>query len=105
MSIFDFNIKNLSVPDVKIDASNPTNLSDKVLSEKETRKRLLNHAKLVGCEKDMLILFAKADKALRNCTNQEERKDIGRYFAKEVYFLLGRGGELYVDGQLVYKDS
>jgi len=89
----------------KLDATNPENLSDKVLEERETRKRLLTHARLVGCERDMLLLFAKYDKLLRNCTNDQERRDIGKLGAVEVYRLLGGGGELYVDNQLVCKDK
>jgi hypothetical protein len=81
------------------------NVSDKVLAEQETRKRLLAHAKRIGCEKDMLILFAKADKLLKNCTNEKERIDIGKLFVIEVYRLLGGGGELYVNNQLVCKDD
>lgn len=88
----------------KIDATDPNNLSDKVLDEHKTRKRLLNHARLVGCEKDMLLLFAKADKQMRNCTNDKERKDIGKFFATQVYKLLGGGGQLFIDGQLVCDD-
>ena len=76
-----------------------------VLSEQETRKRLLTHANLIGCYRDMLILFAKYDKLLRNCTNDKERKDIGKLGILEMYTLLGRGGELIVDGQLVAKDD
>lgn len=89
----------------QIDATNPSNLSNKVLSEQETRKRLLTHARMVGCEGDMLKIFAKYDKLLRNCTNELERRDIGKLAAVEVYRLLGGGGELYVDGQLVCKDD
>lgn len=88
----------------KIDATNPDNLSKKVLAERETRKRLLTHARMVGCEKDMLLLFAKYDKLMRNCTNDKERADIAKLGAVETYQLLGGGGELYVDGQLVCKD-
>jgi hypothetical protein len=105
MSIFDYNLKNISVPDVKIDATDTSNLSDKVLSEQETRKRLLTHARLVGCEKDMLLLFAKADKMMRSCSNAKERNDMGKVFATEVYRLLGGGGELYINGELVCKDN
>lgn len=89
----------------KLDASNPENLSDKVLSERETRKRLLTHARLLGFEKDMLLLFAKYDRLLRICTNEKERLDISKLGAVEMYRLLGGGGELYIDGQLVIKDS
>lgn len=89
----------------KINADDPSNLSDKILEERETRKRLLNHARTLGFEKDMLILFAKYDKLLRNCTNDKERSDIAKLGAVETYKLLGGGGELYVNGQLVMKDK
>lgn len=89
----------------KIDAGNAAHLSNKVLQEQETRRRLLTHARLIGCERDMLLLFAKYDKLMRNCTNDKERADIAKLGAVETYQLLGAGGELYVDGQLVCKDS
>jgi len=89
----------------KIDATDPNNLSNKVLSEQETRFRLLKHARLVGCEGDMRLLFEKYDKLLRNCTNQQERDDISKLGAYEMYRLLGGGGELYVNGNLVAKDD
>lgn len=89
----------------KIDVSQGQNLSDKVLKEQETRRRLLAHARLQGCEKEMLLLFAKYDKLMRNCTNDKERADIAKLGAVETYKLLGGNGELYVDGQLVCKDD
>jgi hypothetical protein len=91
-------------PDGKIDASNPDNLSDKVLDERETRKRLLSHARLIGFEKEMLLLFAKYDRLMKNCGNDKEREDIAKLGCVEMYKLLGGGGELYVDNQLVCKD-
>lgn len=93
------------VGEVKIDATDPNNLSNKVLTEQETRKRLLTHARIVGCERDMLLLFSKYDKLMRNCTNERERDDMRKLGAVEVYRLLGGGGELVVDGQLVCKDK
>lgn len=89
----------------KIDGSDPNNVSDKVLPERESRRRWLTHARAIGCEKDMLILFAKYDKLLRVCTNDKERSDISKLGIVEFYRLLGGGGELYVDGQLVIKDD
>lgn len=89
----------------KIDASDPNNLSDKILSEKETRCRLLTHAKLLGFEKDMLLLFAKADKLMKNCTNEKEKQDIGKLYSILVYRLLGGGGQLYIDGNLICDDQ
>ena len=98
-------IKSLSIGDCKIDASKPENISNKVLDERETRKRLLMHARMLGFEKDMLLLFAKYDKLLRNCSNEKERSDIGKMGAYETYKLLGGNGELYVNGALVAKDN
>jgi hypothetical protein len=89
----------------KTDTTGTIGFNDKVLSEQETRKRLLTHARLIGCEKEMLLIFAKYDKLLRNCTNEKERNDIGKLGAVEIYRLLGGGGELVVDGQLVCKDD
>jgi len=89
----------------KIDLTNPQNLSTKVLDEQETRRRILAHSRLNGCEKEMLLLFAKYDKLMRNCTNDKERADIAKLGAVETYKLLGGNGELYVDGQLVCKDK
>ena len=74
---------------------------NKILSEQETRKNLLTHAKMEGCYKEMLMIFAKYDKLMRNCTNDKERKDIAHLGCYEMYALLGKGGELYVDGLLV----
>ena len=98
-------VNSLSIGDIKIDASDPGNLSNKVLSEKETRKRILKHARLIGFEQDMLKLWEKYDNLLRNCTNEKERADIAKLGAVETYRLLGGGGELYIDGQLVMKDK
>jgi len=80
-------------------------IKNQVVAEKETRKRFLTHARILGFEKEMQQLFDKYDKLLKNCKNEQERKDIGKLGAVEAYNLLGRGGELYVDGQLVCKDS
>jgi hypothetical protein len=89
----------------KIDATDPANLKSTALSERETRKRLLTHARLLGFEKDMLLLFAKADKQIRNCTNEKEKQDIGKMYSILIYKLLGGGGQLYIDGNLVCDDE
>lgn len=95
-----------------VDATKAENLSDKVLDERETRKRLLNHARiaefergLTGLEREMLMLFARTDKMLRNCKNDSERADIGKLAATQVYKILGGGGQLYINGQLVCDDT
>jgi hypothetical protein len=97
--------RNFSVPDIKIDATDPNNLSNKVLPEQQSRRNFLTHARMMGCEREMMLLFVKYDKLMRNCTNDKERADIAALGAVEVYKLLGGGGELYVNGQLVCKDN
>ncbi len=100
-------IKSLSISDndLKIDATNENNLSNKIVSEKETRKKFLSEARRMGCEKEMFMVLSKYDNLLRNCTNSKERSDIAKLGCVEVYRLLGGGGELYIDGQLVIKEK
>lgn len=103
MRKYDWNdFKHIDTSINKIDASDPDNLSEVVVDERETRKRLLNQSRRLGCEQEMLKIFAKYDGLMRNCTNEKERQDIGKLGAFEVYALLDKGGKLYVDGQLVY---
>jgi hypothetical protein len=106
-----------------IDLSNPDELSSNVTSEKETRRKFLQVSKWAGRERDMLVLFAKYDRLMRETNDEAKRKDISKYGAIEVYKLLGECfaslksssalvipgldshmGELWVDGELVYKD-
>lgn len=89
----------------KINLADPKNLNNIVIPEQETRRRMLAMAREQGCEKEMKLIFQKYDKLLRNCTNAKERADISKLGAYEVYRLLGGGGELYVDGQLVAKED
>ena len=109
---------------VIIDSTNPDDMSKKVTDEKETRKKILTVAKWAGRDKDMLLLIVKFDKMMRECNNEDKRKDISKVGAIEVYRLLGEcfaslknsnalqipgldshKGELWVDGELVYRDK
>lgn len=108
----------------QMDTSNPDDMSEKVTNERETRRKFLTVAKWAGRERDMLVLFAKFDKLMREANTDEKKKDISKYGAIEVYKLLGEcfaslkqsntlvipgldshTGELWVDGELVYKDK
>jgi GTP-binding protein EngB required for normal cell division len=108
----------------KIDLTNPDELSSRATDEKETRRKFLQVAKWAGREKDMLVLFAKFDKLQREANTPEKVRDIAKFGATEVYKLLGEcfsslknsgslvipgldshRGELWVDGELVYKDK
>lgn len=95
-----------------IDAGNPDNLNDKVLDEWETRKRLLAHARLAeidrgvtGLEREMMVLFARIDKLMRVSKNDSERRDISALGCAEIYRILGGGGKLFVNNQLVFDDE
>ncbi len=108
----------------QIDLNNPDELSSKVTDEIATRRKFLQVAKWAGRERDMLVLFGKFDKLMRETNDEAKRKDISKYGAIEVYKLLGECfaslksssalvipgldshmGELWVDGELVYKDK
>lgn len=63
---------------------------------------------MLGCEKELLQIFDKYDRLLRNCRNDEERKHIGSLGVIEVHKLLdngdvGVGGSLTIDGEVVIK--
>ena len=110
---------------IAIDSTNPGDISSKVTNERETRRKILTVAKWAGREKDMLILFAKLDKLQRECgDNEDKRKDVGKLGAIATYKLLGEcfaslrqsgameiagldshQGELWVNGELIYKDK
>lgn len=76
--------------------------SDRVASERDTRSKLLSWARQLGYEKDMLMLFAKFDNMLKNCTNEQERKDMAQLGWAETLKLMGSYGTFFVDGKVVY---
>jgi len=109
---------------LQMDTTNPDDLSNKVTSEMDTRKKFLTVARWAGRDKDMLTLFYKFDKLQRETTDDSKKRDIAKIGATEVYKLLGECfaslknsnalvipgldshmGELWVDGELVYKDK
>lgn len=107
-----------------MDSNNEDDLSRRVTDERETRRKFLTVARWAGREKDMMLLFHKFDKLQRETNDPEKQKDIAKIGAIEVYKLLGdcfaslkssnaltvpgldsHRGELWVDGELVYKDK
>jgi hypothetical protein len=110
--------------DFLFDSTNLNDLSNKISDEKETRKKFLTAARWAGRERDMLLIFGKYDKMRRECDNEDKKRDISKIGAIEVYKLLGEcfaslkqsgalqiagldshRGELWVAGELVYKDK
>ena len=72
----------------RIDLTDPNNLSNKVLSEQETRKKLLLKARTEGYEKDLLLLFAKYEKLMKNAKDDKERKDIAIFLIDHEIALI-----------------
>lgn len=92
------NIKDKNLPQIKI------------IDEQTYRKSLLGEAKILGCEKELLQIFDKFDRLLKNCSNDEERKHIGSLGVLEVHKLLdngnvGNGGSLSINGEVVISSS
>lgn len=74
-------------------------MKKKILSERETRTSMLEVARHLGCEGDVLEIFNKYDKLLHNCTNEEEKKAISLMGNIEIHRLLNSDpGELIVGG-------
>lgn len=84
----------------QVDLNNPDEW--RVATERETRTKLLSWARQLGYEKDMLLLFAKFDKLIKNCPNEAERKDMAKLGWHETLKLMGSYGTFFMDGKLVY---
>lgn len=91
--------------DGKIDLDDPSNFSDKVLSEKDTRSRLLNYAKQQGFYKELILLLHTWDQRMRLCSNEEERKAMGEVGANEIMSLMGKSGTITINNKIVYTDK
>ena len=70
----------------------------KVLPEHEVRKRILQTAENLGCKTDVLQIFNKYDKLLRDCKNEEERKQISVMGSAELYRFLHCTSGLQING-------
>jgi hypothetical protein len=77
-------------------------MSKKILSEQETRKNMLEIARSLGCEGDVIELFAKYDKLMNNCTNVQELQAISVMGNIEIHRLLSSDpGELIVGNKII----
>jgi len=77
----------------------------KPLSEHQTRTNILDWARHLKCEKEVLQIFAKYDNLLRNCTNPIERQAIGIAGNQEIMFLLSsRPGSIMAGGKIIGKE-
>jgi hypothetical protein len=77
-------------------------MAKKLLSEAEMRRNMLEIARHLGCEGDVIEIFNKYDGLLRNCTNAQERHAIGIMGNMEIHRLLSSDpGELLVGGTII----
>jgi hypothetical protein len=77
-------------------------MKKKILSEAETRKNILEIARHLGCEGDVIQIFNKYDGLLKNCTNEEEKKAIGLMGNMEIHRLLSSDpGDLVVGDKII----
>ncbi len=74
----------------------------KILSEYETRKNMLEIARMLGCEGDVIEIFNKYDVLLKNCSNVQERHAISLMGNQEIHRLLSSDpGELIVGNKII----
>jgi len=70
----------------------------KVLTEQETRKKLLKLAKTVGCDHELKQIWKKYDYLLQKCTNEIEHKQMSIMGNVEIHKLFNFIDPLICDG-------
>ena len=69
----------------------------RTLSEEKTREKLINYARYLGCEVEFVTLLNKYDTMMRNCSNEQERIDMGKVGAYELLQLIELHGGTIVE--------
>lgn len=85
-------------------------VKESVVIEQDYRRNLLGIASDMGCRTELLQLFDKYDKLIKNCGNPKERDALQKLAVKAVSDLLdngylGLGGSLTAGGVLLLDDS
>jgi hypothetical protein len=70
----------------------------KIQNEKNTRKHILDLAKLQGCYNEAKQIMEKYDRLLTSCTDQKERKHIAIMGIAELHRLMNVQGPLIING-------
>ena len=68
-------------------------------TEAETRKKILEQARSVGMEEQVLKIFARYDEAMKNAKDEFQRKHLAQLGAAELHKLFGCQGPLVIGGQ------
>jgi len=71
----------------------------KPLSEQETKNKLIQLAKQMGCLPEFLQITERYERLLRNCTNQAENQHISIMGNVEIHKLFNFRNALVVNGQ------
>jgi len=75
--------------------------SKKALNEKDSRARIIGHARKYGCETELLKLLATYDELIKHAKSEEERKAMAHLGLAAVdSFFGGKGDFLPIDGKL-----
>jgi hypothetical protein len=64
----------------------------KVFGEMESRQRLMAVATQMGCQEEVIQIFNRYDRLLRNCGNEIERKHISILGIAEISKVMGYSG-------------
>ena len=56
----------------------------KLFNESNSRSRIMLVAKEMGCDKELLLIFNRYDRLIRNCKNETEKKHIAILGISEI---------------------
>lgn len=67
------------------------------LTEKQSRKQLLDWARQYGCEAELMKIFSRYDDLLKGCRTNEERNAVATMGVIEIdKFFGGKGNEITI---------
>ncbi len=73
-------------------------MARKIPNEQQSRAGLLAKARALHCEGEVKSILEKYDRALKNCTNETERRHIAHTGIAELHNFFYCRGNLVVDG-------
>lgn len=76
----------------------------KIASEAEFRHKIIDRAKWMGCQEDVIRIFQKYDQLLKYCTNEAERKNIQYLGVCEISKYMDCVS-LTINGELIYDND
>jgi hypothetical protein len=76
-------------------------MNKKPLTEKQSRARLLEHARKNGTEDQLLKIFRRFDHLILGAKTQEERDAIATAGVIEIHNFFGSSDELVINGMKI----